>query len=101
MGYPAFWVRDAVMMLGGKFISQQELKGWILLISSAIQGPKAWHVRPGVVVPAYTVPDHIDLNGKPSFYPGSYATGNKQGGYPYGKYPPLDDNFYFLKAVYE
>lgn len=101
MGYPAFWVRDAVMMLGGDFISPKELEGWIRLMSTAMQGPEDWHVRPGVVVPAYTVPDHIDLNGKPSFYPGSYETGSKQGGYPFGKYPPLDDNFYFLKAVYE
>lgn len=101
MGYPAFWVRDSVMMLGGKFISRQELEGWIRLMSAALQGPKAWHVRPGVVVPAYRLPDHIDLNGKPSFYPGNYETGSKQGGYPFGKYPPLDDNFYFVKAVYE
>ncbi len=101
MGYPAFWVRDAVMMLGGKLISPQELEGWIWLMSAGIQGPQAWHVRPGVVVPAYTVPDHIDLNGKPSFYPGSYDTGSQQGGYPFGKYPPLDDSFYFLQAVYE
>lgn len=101
MGYPAFWVRDAVMMLGGNLISPEELEGWIRLMSAAVQGPQAWHVRPGVVVPAYTVPDHIDLNGKPSFFPGSYETGSKQGGYPFGKYPPLDDNFYYLKAVYE
>lgn len=101
MGYPAFWVRDAVMMLGGNFISPKELKGWIQLMSAALEGPKAWQVRPGVVVPAFTVPDHIDLNGKPSFYPGSYETGSKQGGNPFGKYPPLDDNFYYLKAVYE
>jgi hypothetical protein len=101
MGYPAFWVRDAVMMLGGDLISPQELEGWIRLMSAAVQGPQDWHVRPGVVVPAYTVPDHIDLNGKASFYPGSYETGSKQGGYPFGKYPPLDDNFYFLRAVYE
>lgn len=101
MGYPAFWVRDAVMMLGGDFISREELEGWIRLMSAALQGPRAWRVRPGVVVPAYTAPDHIDLNGKPSFYPGSYETGSKQGGYPFGKYPPLDDNFYFLQAVYE
>jgi hypothetical protein len=101
MGYPAFWVRDAVMMLGGNQISSQELEGWIRLMSAAVQGPQPWHVRPGVVVPAYTVPDHIDFNGKPSFYPGSYDTGSNQGGYPFGKYPPLDDNFYFLRAVYE
>lgn len=101
MGYPAFWIRDAVMMLGGNFISPKELKGWIYLISASLQGPEAWHVRPGVVVPAYTVADHIEFNGKPTFYPGTYQTGSKQGGYPFGKYPPLDDNFYFLKAVYE
>ncbi len=53
------------------------------------------------MVRAYTVPDHIDFNGKPVFYPGTYDTGSKQGGYPFGKYPPLDDNFYFLLAVYE
>src|ERR1035437_2266579 len=28
MGYPAYWVRDSVMMLGGDFISAQELEGW-------------------------------------------------------------------------
>ncbi|HUZ47837.1 MAG TPA: hypothetical protein VMW54_14470 [Terriglobia bacterium] len=101
MGYPAFWVRDAVMMLGGDFIPPAELEGWIRLMSAALQGPKDWHVRPGVVVPAFSVPDHIEFDGKPTFYPGTYDTGSKQGGHPFGKYPPLDDNFYFLKAVYE
>lgn len=100
MGYPAFWIRDAVMMLGGDFIPAGELEGWIRLISSTIPGPKDWHLRPGVVVPAYAVPDHINLNGKPTFYPGSYETGSKQGGSRFGKYPPLDDYFYFVIAVY-
>jgi len=53
-----------------------------------------------VVVPAYAVPDHINFNGKPTFYPGNYETGEKQGGTPFGKYPPLDDHFYFITAVY-
>lgn len=101
MGYPAFWIRDSAMMLGGNFISPQELEGWIRFISMDIQGPEDWRVRPGVLVPAYRAPDHIDLNGKPSFYPGSYETGIKQGGYPFGKYPPLDDNFYFVEDVYQ
>lgn len=101
MGYPAYWVRDSVMMLGGDFISAEEIEGWIRLISATLRGPEDWHVRPGVVVPAYAVPDHINLDGKPTFYPGNYETGKKQGGYPWGKYPPLDDNFYFITAVYE
>jgi len=101
MGYPAFWVRDAVMMLGGDFIPAAEIEGWVRLICSTLQGPSDWQVRPGVVVPAYAVPDHINFDGKPTFYPGNYETGDQQGGHPWGKYPPLDDNFYFIIAVYE
>jgi ADP-ribose pyrophosphatase YjhB (NUDIX family) len=101
MGYPAYWVRDSVMMLGGDFISAEELEGWIRLISGTLRGPEDWHVRPSVIVPAYAVPDHINFDGKPTFYPGNYETGEKQGGHAWGKYPPLDDNFCFITAVYE
>ena len=100
MGYPAFWVRDAVMMLGADFISARELEGWIRLMISTLRRHD-WQVRPGVVVPAYAVPDHINFDGKATFYPGNYETGEKQGGHPWGKYPPLDDNFFFITAVYE
>ncbi len=99
MGYPAFWVRDAVMMLDSDFIALPELEGWIRLMSSVVRD-REWDVRPGVVVPAFAIPDHIDLDGKASFYPGSYETGSKQGGNPWGKYPPLDDQFYYISAVY-
>jgi hypothetical protein len=99
MGYPAFWIRDAVMMLGDGLIPAEELEGWICLICSTVP-ERDWQVRLGVVVPAYAVADHINYDGKPTFYPGSYETGDKQGGAPFGKYPPLDDNFYFLTAVW-
>ena len=99
MGYPAFWVRDAVMMLESDFIGLAELEGWIRLMSSTIRD-QVWNVRPGVVVPAFAVPDHINLDGKASYYPGSYETGTKQGGNPWGKYPPLDDQFYYIAAVH-
>lgn len=99
MGYPAFWIRDAVMMLESDFIPLPEIEGWIRLMSSVVRD-RDWDVRPGVVVPAFALPDHIDLDGKASFYPGSYETGSKQGGFPFGKYPPLDDQFYYIFAVY-
>jgi hypothetical protein len=101
MGYPAFWIRDSIMMLGGDFIPAAEIEGWIRLIVGTLLGPGDWEVRPGVVVPAYAVPDHINFNGLPTFYPGNYETGDKQGGSPWGKYPPLDDHFYFIGAVFE
>jgi hypothetical protein len=100
MGYPAFWVRDAVMMLGADLIPAAEVEGWIRLMASTLR-EKDWPVRPGVVVPAYAVPDHINFDGRPTFYPGNYETGEKQGGKLFGKYPPLDDHFYFISAVHE
>jgi len=99
MGYPAFWVRDAAMMLGGYFIAAREIEGWIRLISSTILA-EDWMVRPGVLVPAFAVPDHINFDGKATYYPGNYETGAKQGGKPWGKFPPLDDHFYFLVMVH-
>jgi hypothetical protein len=101
MGYPAFWVRDAVMMLGAGLISAEEIEDWIRLMAASIRGPEDWHVRPGVVVPAFAIPDHINFDGRPTFYPGNYETGVKQGGPPFGKYPPFDDHFYFIAAVHE
>jgi hypothetical protein len=100
MGYPAFWVRDSVMMLGGDLIPMAEVEDWIRLIAGTMLADP-WQVRPGVVVPAYAVPDHINFDGRPTFYPGNYETGDKQGGKPWGKYPPLDDHFYFLIAVHQ
>ena len=100
MGYPAYWIRDSVMMLGDTFVPAAEIEGWIRLIGQTLL-TRDWNVRTGVVVPAFAVPDHINFNGKPTFYPGNYETGNLQGGPPWGKYPPLDDAFYFLTAVYE
>ena len=101
MGYPAFWVRDAAMMLGGDFIPAAEIEGWIRLIASTVPGPQDWTVRPGVVVPAGSVADHINFDGKPVFYPGIYDSGDKQGGPPWGKYPPLDDAYYFIGMVFD
>lgn len=101
MGYTAFWVRDSVMMLGADLISAPEVEDWIHLISSTLRGPKDWQVHPGAVVPAFAVPDHINFDGQGSFYPGNYETGAKMGGYPFGKYPPLDDDFYFITAIYQ
>lgn len=100
LGYTAFWVRDSVMMLGGDLIPAAEVEDWIRLICGILRGPEDWQVRPGVVIPAYAVPDHINFDGQASFYPGNYKTGTEQGGYPFGKYPPLDDDFYFVTAVY-
>src|SRR6202012_2915655 len=46
-------------------------------------------------------PDHINFDGKPTYFAGNYEEGDKQGGGPNGALPPMDDNFYFLFDVAE
>ncbi len=100
LGYPAFWIRDAVMMLGGGLVPAKEVEGWIRLIALTVKD-RDWNVRSGVVVPAWAIPDHINFDGKPVYYPGTLASDATQGGGNFGKYPPLDDHFYFVTAVWE
>jgi hypothetical protein len=95
--YAAFFPRDSNMTLGADFISLNDVQGWIKLMAATI--PNAdWQVRPGILVPAYSLPDHIYYNGKPAFYPGP-ARGNDQGGGSFGPMPPLDDAYFFLFTV--
>jgi hypothetical protein len=98
--YTAFWVRDSNMALGADFVSADDVRDWIKLMCATISN-KDWQVRPDVLVPAYSVPDHINFDGKPTFYPGNYEEGDKQGGGDLGAVPLLDDAFFFLFTVNE
>jgi hypothetical protein len=98
--YTAFWVRDSNMALGADFVSAGDVRDWIKLMCATISN-KDWQVRPDVLVPAYSVPDHINFDGKPTFFPGNYEEGDKQGGGDLGAVPLLDDAFFFLFTVNE
>ena len=98
--YTAFWVRDSNMALGADFVSADDIRDWIKLTAATISN-KDWQVRSGVLVPAYSVPDHINFDGKPTFFPGNYEEGDKQGGGDMGTVPLLDDAFFFLFTVNE
>lgn len=95
--YPAFWVRDAAMMLGADFVSAPEIEGWIKVIA-AVQ-PDAEGVKFGkLTVPGFSIPDHIALSGAACWYPGAYE---EQGNGSFGFLPPADDAFYFIQMVAE
>lgn len=95
--YPAFWVRDAAMMLGGDFVPADEVEGWVR-VTAATQ-PGADGLRFGkLVVPPFSIPDHITLAGEACWYPGAYTD---QGNGTYGFLPPADDAFYFIQMVRE
>ena len=99
--YPAFWVRDAAMMLGDGFIPADEIEGWIRLIASTQPGPQGLALEHGPSVPGYSIPDHINVNGKPVWFPGTYSDTTDQGDGRYGFLPPADDAFYFIQMARE
>ena len=98
--YIAHWLRDSNMATGADFVSADDVRDWIKLTAATI-GQKDWHVRDGVDVPAFWVPDHINFDGRPTYYAGNYEEGDQQGGGNNGALPPMDDNFYFLFDVAE
>jgi hypothetical protein len=94
--YPAFWIRDAALMLGGDFIPAPEVEGWIRLIAATQPGPKGLSFGK-LVVPPFSIPDHITLSGEACWYPGAYT---EQGNGTFGFLPPADDAFYFIQMVH-
>jgi hypothetical protein len=99
-GYPAFWVRDAAMMLGADFVSAKDIEGWVTLIAS-VQAPESGlKLKNGLIIPPYSIPDHVTVTALPCWYPGAYE-GEDQGNGTYGFLPPADDAFYFIQMIAE
>jgi hypothetical protein len=95
--YPAFWIRDAAMMLGADLIPADEIEGWVRVIAATQPGPEGLSFGK-LRVPPYSIPDHITLTGEACWFPGAYA---EQGNGAYGFLPPADDAFFFIQMVYE
>lgn len=98
--YPAFWTRDAYMMACSGLVPQQAVEGWIELLCLCGQnGPETLRLEHGLMVPPWAVADHVSLEGRPTWFPGSYATGTDQGCGAHGVLPPLDDQYYLILMV--
>ncbi|MFI5384514.1 MAG: hypothetical protein ACHQ50_00170 [Fimbriimonadales bacterium] len=96
--YPAFWVRDAAMMLGGDLVPADEVEGWIKVVAATQPGSSGLKFDHGLWIPPYSIPDHITLQGQACWFPGAYAD---QGIGNYGFLPPADDAFFFIQMVHE
>ena len=98
--YYSFWVRDAAMMAQSGLVSDADLKRYVEIIATCGQnGGETLYLENGLTVPPYALADHINYDGKPVFYPGTYASGNDQGDGTYGTFPPFCDNYYFVLMV--
>jgi|YNPNPStandDraft_1061719.scaffolds.fasta_scaffold01719_10 hypothetical protein len=97
--YPAFWVRDPAWIAESSLIPAEEVWGWLTLLTETMRGPEPWHLASGGVVLPYSLPDHINIDGSPVYFPGTYAADETQGP-PWGKYPPHDDQYWLTYTAW-
>jgi hypothetical protein len=98
--YTAFWVRDFSMAVDSGFVTAEELRNHLLLTCKAQNSPEELKLANGLHVPAWAIPDHINYDGRPSFYPGTYSSGHDQGSGACGRVPPIDDHYEFVHIAY-
>ncbi len=96
--YPSFWIRDYAMSLDCGVIAQEEQRHALLLTASR-QQERDETLPSGSLIPSGSIADHINFDGTPIFFPGTYNP-RDQGG-PWGKLPALDDHFYFVHMAWE
>lgn len=98
MKYPAFWIRDAFYIVEADIVPVKEVKDMIELILSR-QNEKDIHLEKGLIVPAWSIPDHINFDGGAVYFPGTYNSGKNQGDGRYGFLPPIDDQYFIIYFV--
>jgi len=98
--YTAFWVRDFSLAVDSGFITAEELRNHLLLICKAQNRPAELRLANGLHVPPWAIPDHINYDGRPSYYPGTYASGQDQGNGAFGRVPPIDDHYEFVHIAH-
>ena len=95
--YVSFWVRDCAMMAESGLIPDEELKKYVEIIALYGQnGEETVYLAHGLTVPPFAIADHINYNGRPVFFPGTYRDTQDQGNGTYGYFPPFCDNYYFI-----
>lgn len=95
--YPSFWIRDFAMSLDSGLIIPDEQRHALLLTASRQQ--EYDEILPsGSRVPRGAIADHINFDGTPLFFPGTYKPA-EQGGV-FGDLPALDDHFYFIHMAW-
>lgn len=98
--YHSFWVRDTAMCALSGLIPNDDLRHYVDYMALCGQnGAQPRRLQHGQVVPPWTLADHINDNGRPVFYPGTYADGDDQGDGRYGFLPPMDDSYWFILAA--
>lgn len=98
--YPAYWIRDFSMALDSGLIDTGEIREHLLLAARSQNGPAERRLANGLWLPPWSIPDHVNYDGRPTFYPGTYASGEDQGDGKFGRIPPMDDHYEFVHIAH-
>ena len=71
-GYPAIWILDFTMNFSSGLIAREDGLRHLQLILEKQNGAEPTELGKQVVIPAYAIPDHINVDGTPVFFPGTY-----------------------------
>jgi hypothetical protein len=91
--YPAIWVQDFTMTYACGLVPRETGLSHLRCILGRQNGPRPRELAGGARIPAFAVPDHVNLDGSAVFFPGTYDPGDAQGGEPWGLRPPLNNPF--------
>lgn len=91
--YPAIWIQDFTMNYSTGFISCDDGMAHLDLILRCQNGDTAIKLKNNALIPAHAIPDHINFDGTPVFFPGTYSSGMDQGGEPMGLRPPVNNHY--------
>jgi hypothetical protein len=90
--YPAVWTQDFTMIFAAGFMAPENGLEHLRLILRVQNGPDERRMETGALVPGWAIADHVNFDGSPVFFPGTYSSGPNQGG-EYGLRPPYN-NYY-------
>jgi hypothetical protein len=71
-GYPAIWIQDFTMNYSSGLIAREDGLRHFQLILEKQNGAEPRDLGQQVVIPAHAIPDHINVDGAPVFFPGTY-----------------------------
>ena len=98
--YPAVWTQDFCMTLASGFVTDEEALDHFRLIARGQNGPEEHLLGSGAVVPPFAIPDHLTFDGRPIYFPGTYSSGEDQGGEPWGLRPPVNNHYDFIAIAH-
>ena len=91
-GYPSVWVQDFTMNFSSGLLSREDGLNHLRLVLRSQNGDEPKALGNNVIVPSNAIPDHINLNGKPVYFPGTYDPEANQDG-KWGFHPPTNNHY--------